>query len=251
MLPVEVAVQYRNDSLLQKRSFTGSMVKSVSRQHEKKVDEIVGDTIEEKNNDYVDDELLSMIFEKSGSSNNHFDQCKVLEQTALENERNLCIFAGAVEILKNQLVEAQKGGACSVCTRKFYSQKDEENCINQLITRINEAEEARDNSTTFNIYHSVKKELLRRKRGEKIMDVQYPDKNGIFTNSEHNKLDSRIALSIRIGSLTEFRSQKAECLHNQCCFACLRDFVGSEVMNYLKHVDRKASYMQELLHVHY
>lgn len=55
----------------------------------------------------------------------------------------------------------------------------------------------------------------------------------------------------RLGSLSEWRNQKLECLNSMQCSVCSRSFQNAqEFAHFLKRFDSKSSLMERELHVH-
>jgi hypothetical protein len=184
-------------------------------------------------------QVVRAVMEQHGDPTNRFDRFKVLEEAMLNSERDICIFAGAIELLRQQLADATRNGSCSVCARAFQCAQDYENCVEQLDIKIRETETARSESNVVEVHNSTKSAL------------QSMSKCGGGSLSAEKMFESRVSFNMRSGSLTELRNQKVECLQDQRCFACLRDLRGTEVVSYLQRVDRNALHMQERLHVHY
>mmetsp|Transcript_13238 Transcript_13238/g.21543 ORF Transcript_13238/g.21543 Transcript_13238/m.21543 type:complete len:232 (+) Transcript_13238:148-843(+) len=179
-----------------------------------------------------DRQLVQDLLSQHGDPSNINDQFKTLGQIKLDSERDICIFAGAIDLLNNQLGESKKSDSCAVCARSYETQECYDNCLAQIKVKIDETETARTESNVLKVHEACTLALLK----------QFQENN--------ETCQSRVAFNMRTGALTELRNQKAECLQDLKCFACLRNFRGSDVTDYLTMVDRQAYQMQERLHVH-
>mmetsp|Transcript_17305 Transcript_17305/g.30496 ORF Transcript_17305/g.30496 Transcript_17305/m.30496 type:complete len:236 (-) Transcript_17305:344-1051(-) len=180
-------------------------------------------------------ELVQDILEQHGAPDNEIDQVKALQEAMLESERYICFFAGAVELLANQVTDSRSTNCCSVCARKFDQPTHLSTCLEQLDVKRQEIEAAREECNALKIYNASKNALA------SVPHVNIADK----------KFESRVSFNMRDGALNEVRDQKAQCLQDQRCFACLRALENSELIDYLTRVDRNAYQMQERLHIHH
>jgi len=180
------------------------------------------------------DDLISQVLLIHGNPSNRHDRFKVLEEVKMESEKDICLFAGSLELLSNQLQDINQGD-CSVCTRSFSRQENYDNAFKQLSQKIKETEASRESTNVVEIHSAVVRELN-----------QSPTFEKLSTQVTH----SRVTVNMRIGALQELRNQKMECLSEQRCFACCQIFESADIPEYLRKVDLQACLMQERLHYH-
>jgi hypothetical protein len=216
--------------------------------------------------------LAQEVLARHGSPLNPSDQIRTLRDVMLESERDICIFAGAVELLASQCAESARAQCCSVCARALAHTGELSQVAEQLDIKRRETEAARDESNVLGVYAAARQALAgllaRHPPAHGAPHVLAPQLRlpapsppqsplpphllapvGLQDDGDL-KFESRVAFNMRSGALTELRNQKAECLQDQRCFACLRAFPGTALIDYLRRVDWNANQMQERLHVH-
>eukprot|EP00512_Aurantiochytrium_limacinum_P002181 CAMPEP_0171495846 /NCGR_PEP_ID=MMETSP0958-20121227/6366_1 /TAXON_ID=87120 /ORGANISM="Aurantiochytrium limacinum, Strain ATCCMYA-1381" /LENGTH=304 /DNA_ID=CAMNT_0012029869 /DNA_START=925 /DNA_END=1839 /DNA_ORIENTATION=- len=225
---------------------------------------------------------LKELLEEHGDPEDAHDQYKTILDIKTDMERDISIFAGAIQLLTDQHDDTEAGTCCSVCLREFESNADLRTALAELDAKIRATEVARDKSCVVERYHLCKIALETAQRsGGNFEDAMDTDDDDVERSSQNSSCVSggsprgptemvivegdsdagsedsgqpaldmcqRVAFNIRTGQLTELRNQKVENLQDQRCFACHRDFSGTGLAEYLRNVDRRAYAMSERLH---
>jgi len=173
------------------------------------------------------------------------DKIKSLNQTRLESERDISIFAGALDLLQHQLSRARES-KCPVCDRKYGAPEEIECSAKQLQIRIKEMESTRNESNVVAVYEECMK-ALEALRHSPVSPFRRTDL-GLAQNNQNPQ--SRVSFNMKTGSLTELRNQKIECLVSKQCLACLRVFKGDEAPEFLRRIDYLAGNLSRELHIH-
>mmetsp|Transcript_17832 Transcript_17832/g.21776 ORF Transcript_17832/g.21776 Transcript_17832/m.21776 type:complete len:149 (+) Transcript_17832:116-562(+) len=142
---------------------------------------------------------------------------------------------------------------CPVCQRDYDCKVTESRkCVEQLEIKIADTKKARDNAKVLQTHEECVNSLVELKEALKIKN--YACSNVTFKIGTDLSADSgcqsRMSFNMRMGSLTELRNQKVECLVAKQCFGCVRDFTPNESAEFLRKVDHTASQMQKELHIH-
>lgn len=140
------------------------------------------------------------------------------------------LLEGAIELLSQQQRDCQNTNQCPICDHALTSPQQVNECLQQLESKKDSIAKTRNDDAVVIHDHCVAA-----LNGAKSKQASSP----------------RLEFYIRLGMLSEWRSQKMESLSTMHCMACLRRFSSAhDFSQFLQRVDSRSSVMERELHIH-
>lgn len=170
----------------------------------------------------------------------------VIEDARLDAEKGMFLLEGAILFLSRQQQECQRTSCCPVCSTALLEPTRAE-CVQNL-----EAKKALTAKTRYGFKFRLNTDSpARPHRKEDAVAIHEHCVHALNGAKSKQASSQRLEFYLRLGMLSEWRSQKAESLSAMHCKGCGRQFASAhDFARFLQRMDSNSSEMERELHIH-